>query len=106
MTLLTFAENAVKHGLSKLPSEVEKALTVNIRRYDNGVRIEIVDNGSAQKDAQITNTNTGLKVIRQTLMLINEKNKEKMTFGVGNIENGHGFMSWLYIPDNFTLNNY
>lgn len=106
MTLLTFAENAVKHGLSKLPDEVEKTLVINIRRYDNGVRIEIVDNGSAQKDAQITNTNTGLKVIRQTLMLINEKNKEKMTFGVGNIENGHGFMSWLYIPDNFTLNNY
>ena len=106
MTLLTFAENAVKHGLSKLPDEVEKTLTINIRRHDNGVRIEIIDNGSAKKDAHITNTNTGLKVIRQTLMLINEKNKEKMTFGVGNNGNGHGFMSWLYIPDNFTLNNY
>ena len=71
-----------------------------------GVRIEVVDNGSAKKEAQTTNTNIGLKIIRQTLMLLNEKNKEKMTFGVGNIESGHGFMSWLYIPDNFTFTNY
>ena len=106
MTLLTFAENAVKHGLSKLPDDVEKTLEINIRRHDKGVRIEVIDNGNCNKDAQLSNTNTGLKVIRQTLMLINEKNKEKMTFGVGNIENGHGFMSWLYIPDNFTFTNY
>ena len=106
MTLLTFVENAVKHGLSKLPDDVEKTLKINIRRHDKGVRIEVIDNGHCNKDAQFSNTNTGLKVIRQTLMLLNENYKEKMTFGVGNIESGHGFMSWLYIPDNFTFTNY
>ena len=51
MTLLTFVENAVKHGLSKLPDDVEKTLKINIRRHDKGVRIEVIDNGHCNKDA-------------------------------------------------------
>ena len=67
-------ENAMKHGLAGI--EGEKRLTISVISEGNGVRIIIVDNGRGYLPHMISpsrGTGTGLKVLYQTIQLLNQK---------------------------------
>ena len=76
-------ENAVKHGLS-----------VFVERDGKGIHIRIEDNGPGYRpftNAGHTNgTGMGTKVLYRTILLLNRRNKEKITYSVQSKEKGMG----------------
>lgn len=98
-------ENAIKHGLAG--KDGEKELTIHISREGKGVRIVICDNGRGylpQVASSTRGTGTGLKVLYQTIQLLNTKNKnEKIRFNIGNRNDGQtGTQVSVYIPFHFS----
>lgn len=98
-------ENAIKHGLAG--KDGEKELTIPISREGKGVRIVICDNGRGylpQVASSTKGTGTGLKVLYQTIQLLNTKNKnEKIRFNIGNRNDGQtGTQVSVYIPFHFS----
>ena len=96
-------ENAIKHGLAGKDGE----LTIRISREGKGVRIVICDNGRGylpQVASSTRGTGTGLKVLYQTIQLLNTKNKnEKIRFNIGNRNDGQtGTQVSVYIPFHFS----
>lgn len=95
-------ENAMKHGLAGI--EGEKRLTISVISEGNGVRIIIVDNGRGYLPHMISpsrGTGTGLKVLYQTIQLLNQKNKgEKICFEIKKLADGQqtGTCVSVYIP--------
>jgi tetratricopeptide (TPR) repeat protein len=102
-------ENAIKHGLMLQTSESRK-LNVNITAVDKGLHIEIKDNGIGLEASagRTTGTGTGLKVLLQTIYLLNSKNHEKITFDIVDLykqeprENGTKVV--IFIPGNYSYN--
>ena len=95
-------ENAIKHGLAG--KDGEKELTI---REGKGVRIVICDNGRGylpQVASSTRGTGTGLKVLYQTIQLLNTKNKnEKIRFNIDNRNDGQtGTQVSVYIPFHFS----
>lgn len=98
-------ENAIKHGLSG--KDGEKELTIRISREGKGVRIVICDNGRGylpQVASSTRGTGTGLKVLYQTIQLLNTKNKnEKIRFNIDNRNDGQtGTQVSVFIPFHFS----
>lgn len=75
-------ENAIKHGLMLL--EGEKRLTISVNKLSGVQYITISDNGVGLKASagRSTGTGTGLKVLMQTIHLLNAKNQEKIELGI------------------------
>ena len=98
-------ENAIKHGLAG--KDDEKELTIRISREGKGVRIVICDNGRGylpQGASSTRGTGTGLKVLYQTIQLLNTKNKnEKIRFNIDNRNDGQtGTQVSGFIPFHFS----
>ena len=98
-------ENAIKHGLAG--KDDEKELTIRISREGKGVRIVICDNGRGylpQVASLTRGTGTGLKVLYQTIQLLNTKNKnEKIRFNIDNRNDGQtGTQVSVFIPFHFS----
>lgn len=94
-------ENAIKHGLAGIDGK--KELTVRVSRDGKGIRIEVCDNGRGylpQVTSATRGTGTGLKVLYQTIQLLNTKNKnEKIKFDINNRNDGQaGTRVLVYIP--------
>jgi len=79
-------ENAIKHGL--MPLEGEKKLTISVTDFVGYQQITVTDNGIGLKAStgRSTGTGTGLKVLMQTIHLLNIKNLQKIKFSVCEIE--------------------
>lgn len=98
-------ENAIKHGLTG--KDGEKVLTVRVSRDGKGIRIVICDNGRGYLP-HITSasrgTGTGLKVLYQTIQLLNTKNKsDKIKFDITNRNDGQtGTRVLVYIPFHYS----
>lgn len=97
-------ENAIKHGLSQL--EGEKKLTIRIIREGQGIRIFVIDNGRGyhpDRESSTSGTGTGLKVLNQTMQILNERNIQKITFTINNIDTPGetGTNVDIFIPDHF-----
>ena len=98
-------ENAIKLGLAG--KDGEKELTIRISREGKGVRIVICDNGRGylpQVASSTRGTGTGLKVLYQTIQLLNTKNKnEKIRFNIDNRNDGQtGTQVSVFIPFHFS----
>ena len=96
-------ENAIKHGLAG--KDGEKELTIRISREGKGVRIVICDNGRGYLPQVASSTRgTGLKVLYQTIQLLNTKNKnEKIRFNIDNRNDGQtGTQVSVFIPFHFS----
>ena len=98
MTIQIFVENTIKHGLQRRGGE----LTIRVSRQDDSTLIEVIDNGqglgtSAPKE------HTGMKVVRQTIQMLNDHNHRQITFGIGNWQQDgeSGCRTWLLVPDDF-----
>lgn len=101
-------ENAIKHGLTGI--EGEKYLAVSVVSEGAGVRIMITDNGRGylpQVMSSTRGTGTGLKVLYQTIQLLNTRNKgEKICFEITNLADGvqTGTCVSVYVPCNYSYN--
>lgn len=98
-------ENAIKHGLAG--KEDAKELVVCAVREGNGIRVTITDNGRGylpQMASATRGTGTGLKVLYQTIQLLNTKNKtDKIRFDITNRSDGHtGTQVSVFIPFHFS----
>lgn len=96
-------ENAVKHALRE--KEGERNLWVSVCRRGNGICIKITDNGGGYRpDSRNRGTGTGMKVIMQTIRILNNKNKEAIDVLVHNVSLQSGEMDCevtFWLPDNY-----
>ena len=96
-------ENAVKHALRE--KEGERNLWVSVCRRGNGICIKITDNGGGYRpDSRNRGTGTGMKVIMQTIQILNNKNKEAIDVSVYNVSLQSGEMGCevtFWLPDNY-----
>lgn len=77
-------ENAVKHALRD--KEGERNLWITVHRQENGTCIQITDNGGGyRQNSSRRGTGTGMKVIMQTIQILNMKNKEAIDVSIHNI---------------------
>ena len=96
-------ENAVKHALRE--KEGERNLWVSVCRRGNAICIKITDNGGGYRpDSRNRGTGTGMKVIMQTIRILNNKNKEAIDVLVHNVSLQSGEMGCevtFWLPDNY-----
>lgn len=98
-------ENAIKHGLVGI--EGAKELTVQVAREGEGICITVSDNGRGympQLSSVTRGTGTGLKVLYQTIQLLNTKNKsDKIRFNITNRSDGQtGTLVSVYVPFHYS----
>ncbi len=96
MTIQILAENAIKHGLRRKGGTLE----IRILRQGQATLVEVVDDGQGLSPQ--FEEHTGLNVVRQTINMLNEYNKQQITFYIGNIESG--CRARLLLPDNYNYN--
>ena len=96
MTIQIFVENAVKHGLRRQGGE----LTIRINRNGKNTLVEVIDNGQGLSPSY--QEHTGMRVVRQTIQMLNECNRQQIDFGIENLE--QGCRSWLLLPDDYHYN--
>lgn len=97
-------ENAFKHAFSRISSDSE--IIVNIGFGDGKLVMDIVDNGDGYNPGRIKrsdrDTGTGLKVLSRTIELLNMNNKERIVFGINNLEAPeHGTCVHLSVPQRY-----
>ena len=77
-------ENSVKHALRG--KEGERNLWIAADRRKGGVRIRITDNGGGyHPESRNRGTGTGMKVIMQTIQILNMKNQAAIDISVHNV---------------------
>ena len=77
-------ENAVKHALRG--KEGERRLWITVTRTANAINIKVTDNGGGYRpNSRNRGTGTGMKVIMQTIQILNMKNKETIDVSVHNV---------------------
>lgn len=77
-------ENAVKHALRG--KEGERRLWIAVTRTASAISIKVTDNGGGYRpNSRNRGTGTGMKVIMQTIQILNMKNKETIDVSVHNV---------------------
>lgn len=97
-------ENAIKHGLMSI--EGEKILIIRVTNDAEYQHIAINDNGiglNASKGLS-AGTGTGLKVLLQTILLLNAKNAKKIKFSVNDHPPDSSFTSGTAVKIEIPLN--
>lgn len=100
-------ENAIKHGL--LPLTGEKWLKIKIRNYDGGLQITVEDNGIGYSTSsnRTIGAGTGLKILFQTIYLLNFRNSMKIEFSINDTksdnESGRGTIVEIKVPTNYSF---
>lgn len=101
-------ENAIKHGLE--PKKDDRLLQIDIKTESGFLKFNISDNGYGlqQAPSQTKGTGTGLKVLTNTIHILNQINDEKMSYRIVNrdVEDGPGTKVIIKIPllYNYNLN--
>lgn len=93
MTLQIFVENAIKHGLRHQGG----TLTIRALRQEEATLLEVTDDGVGLSPDY--REHTGMRIIRQTIQLLNEQNMRQITFGIVNLQKG--CRSWVLLPDDY-----
>lgn len=99
-------ENSLKHALRQ--KEGEKLLNISIQQDMKNVRISIQDNGDGYHPERLLNTKgtgTGLKVLYQTIQLLNERNIERIILNITDVRNeiNCGTIVEIIIPVNYNF---
>lgn len=105
MTVQIFVENAVKHGLRPMkPREGEtRELQIRVLRREEATLVEVADNGCGLADGKNATPHNGMRIIKQTIQMLNEKNCRQISFGVEDLsgKGGRGCCSWILLPDDY-----
>lgn len=89
MLLQIPVENAIKHGLRL--KEGKRMLQICITRKSEAVEVIICDNGGGyHKTSANRGTGTGMKVITQTIQLLNSYNRYPIVMTINNVSVGDG----------------
>jgi tetratricopeptide (TPR) repeat protein len=104
MTLQIPVENAIKHGL--LPKQGDKNLEINVVERDGMIHLSVSDNGIGYNQAASSvsrGTGTGIKVLTNTMHMLNQVNVNKMSYEVLNLneQGGEGTQVSIKIPADF-----
>lgn len=105
MILQIPVENAVKHGF--VTDDPAHFVHIIVRKTKGGVDIEIVNNGITYspftRADKRNSTGIGMQVIFQSLLLMNARNREKLTFNISDrsAEQAVGTRVLIHIPDHF-----
>jgi tetratricopeptide (TPR) repeat protein len=98
-------ENAIKHAFRG--NDNEKILHISVTNMEKGIQIQITDNGPGYQPTNIhkNSTGTGLKVIYQTIDLLNAKNKEHIQFSIYDLskQGKRGTGVEIYVPTNYAF---
>lgn len=87
MLLQIPVENAIKHGLRL--KEGKRLLRIGITRKEEKVEVVICDNGGGYHKTSINRgTGTGMKVITQTIQLLNSYNRNPIVMAIDNVPVG------------------
>lgn len=103
MFIQILVENSIKHGLKR--RQGTKRLRIDVVKEEASCRITVGDNGTGFdiRHSDPSSTNTGLKVIRSTINIINRENKRKIRLGIRNVQAPDGTVEGcevtLVIPD-------
>lgn len=98
MMIQIFVENALKHGLRG--RDFEKILRLTIKQSENMLAIHIENNGS-NHGVVAGKIGTGLKVVMQTIHILNERNNEKIKLKYGMNEETGMWCVDISIPDGY-----
>lgn len=106
MFLQILVENALKHGLKPKPQQEgrQRAVLIRATRKNTGTLVEVIDNGVGMPEERRQSDRTGLKVVKQTILLLNEQNRRQMEFGLHNHhhpDGDTGCCAWLLLPDDY-----
>lgn len=110
MIIQNNVENAIKHAFPpSFQCEGEKHIDISIEPYEAFcVRVIIRDNGIGFKQsasvksgagASSTDTGNGIKILTQTIKILNAKNSEHIVY---TMEEDHGTVVTICIPSNFS----
>jgi tetratricopeptide (TPR) repeat protein len=99
-------ENAMKHALRT--KEGEKLLNISILKQAVSVQITIQDNGAGyhpEKQLSSKGTGTGLKVLYQTIDVLNSKNNEKICLNIEDVQDRvmTGTRVKITVPDEYNF---
>lgn len=103
-------ENAVKHGFLK--DNPAHFIHINVKAAADGTNIEILNNGVPYSPfTQVDKarcTGLGMKVVFQSLLILNERNKSKITFTVSDYKDGEntGTRVLIHIPSHFDYSGF
>lgn len=86
MFIQMLVENSIKHGLKN--SKGAKRICVDITKGETDCTITVTDNGTGFdiRNSNPSSTKTGIKVIRNTINIINHENKRKIRLDIKNID--------------------
>jgi glucose-6-phosphate-specific signal transduction histidine kinase len=88
-------------------------VTVTARKQGDATLIEVIDNGVGLPNGRKRRERTGLRVMQQTIYLLNEKHQQSasyhhgdtlMDYGMDNYTHADGqtgCRAWLLLPDHF-----
>lgn len=103
MTLQILVENAFKHGFTTLPHEKERRLVISVKRNSDGLIAVSVFNNCGPSPSGMEKGGTGLRVLLETIRLINEHNRQQTHFQIDtnvDLNNIHGCNATITLPDN------
>ncbi|MBS4056295.1 MAG: histidine kinase [Bacteroidales bacterium] len=108
MTIQTFVENALKHGLLHL--EGKGMLSICITKADGSLQIEIEDNGIGREKARQIgqhSTGKGLQILRGYFDYYNQFNAEKIKWEITDLKDDNGEAAGTHvlviIPESFSF---
>lgn len=86
MFIQILVENSIKHGLKNRKGA--KRICVDITKGETDFTITVTDNGTGFdiRNSNPSSTKTGIKVIRNTINIINHENKRKIRLDIKNID--------------------
>lgn len=106
MILQIPVENAIKHGLA--PKKDNRILTITISAETEFLRFVIADNGVGfqQGTSSSKGTGTGLRVLTNTIHILNQTNENKMTYEIQNLDDEglSGTKVVIEIPTSYNYN--
>ena len=97
LILQPLVENAIKHGVSKLPNSAVGHIEVNARREGDDVVITVIDNGPALQDASTLLVESGVGV-RNTRARLAQLYGAEHTLSLSPAPSGQGVVASLTIP--------
>lgn len=107
MSLQILVENAFKHGFKSMPADSVRILDINVKHSEEDrIAVTVFNNGTVEMSPEATGI--GLKVLIETIRLINERNKTNIEFSIkaDSEQNGEkGFLATITLPKDLKDDN-